>query len=249
MSLYRYIFGVSLLVFAPFAVSASSCILQGSYTNAVAENLMGAIPGEKLASFADRLTHLSGCQFNTNVYPIARIWHMYEHNQLAIIFGAVHSPQRDTRGVFFELIQIPILWITADRTAQFHTSTEIYQSPKLLLGNVRGIEYNVATAQFIQKVSQTKQVDESVDQTILLKKIRLGRVSGGFINQLSYQQLFKDQMMDGLHAMPIQDLGQTSVGVYVNPRLMSNDEFLRVSQALRQLQKERYQQKLLSKRN
>ena len=250
MGLRGFVLGFLLCALTPAWVLAANgaCIVSASYTSSPAQILMGAIPSEKLDSFADRLARLSACQIKPNTYPVARIWHMYHYNQLSLVFGAVRSPKRDASGAFFELIQAPIIWLAPESAPQLNSLTEIRQLPNLLLGHIRGTEYNELTWQFIQEKRQTNQVDESVDETTLLKKIRAGRVSGAFLHQLAYQQLTKDHATQGLRATPIKDLGQLPTGIYVNPATLSAEEFQRLSRALQQLQAEHYIDQLLSKR-
>jgi hypothetical protein len=251
MRLHNYIFGILLAALMPTYVWATnnSCVLEASYTSTSAKILMGPVPSEQLESFADRLTELSACQIKTSVYPLARLWFMYHHKQLPIVFGALRTSDRDATGLFFEMLQAPIFWVSLESAPQVKSLTEIRQLPNFLLGNVRGMEMSPATTQFTQMVRQSNQVDESVDSSVLLKKIRRGRVSGAFLNQLMVLDLVKNQQVQGLRTTLITDLGQSSAGVYINPSMLSPDEYQRLRRALKQLQTERYMEQLISKRS
>jgi hypothetical protein len=207
-----------------------------AYGSPQSAKAFAAAPARHLKSFETALADASGCSFNVVSYPTARLYAEFRGGHIDVLAGALREPGLDSAGEMIPALSFPWLLIMhPPGETQPKRLEDFLSAPKLLIGQVRGLEYPADIGIVMTRLGAQHQLDESVDFEMALTKLD-GKRDAAVLMNAAYYLLEAGQ----IHALKLAALRQPQFapvagGSYVSNRSLPADDRNAILVALKQL--------------
>lgn len=182
----------------------------------------------------------SGCEFQVQRVPRARLQKMFETGQADLLLPASASPARDIDGEFVALIQVRASLMTLSRERPSPRSlAEMVAQPDYRLAVVRGFSFGAAYDNAIAVMRAQKRLVEESDATGVARALRQGLANGTvmtasiligtMVQDAELAALVRQVRIDAL-----EELGWSESGVYLSRHSLSEADRRRLRQAFQQ---------------
>jgi polar amino acid transport system substrate-binding protein len=182
----------------------------------------------------------TGCEFQMQRVPRARLEKMFETGQADLLLPASVASSRDQDGEFVPLIQVraSLLMLASERPAP-RSLAELIAQPEFKLAVVRGFTYGTAYDSAVALLRTQKRLIEEPDAAGVARALRRGLAHGTvmtasiFIGTLAKETdlapLVKQVRVDAL-----EELGWSESGVYLSRRSLGEADRRLLRQAFMQ---------------
>jgi polar amino acid transport system substrate-binding protein len=182
----------------------------------------------------------SGCEFQIQRVPRARLQKMFESAHADLLLPASASPSREGDGEFVPLIQVRASLLTLTRKKPLpHTLAALIAQPDLKLAVVRGFTFGAAYEQMVATLREQKRLIEEPDATGVARALRQGLAHatvmtasifiGTLVNDTDLAPLVKQVRVD-----PLEELGWSESGVYLSRHSLNEADRRTLRQAFAQ---------------
>ncbi|MBV8658984.1 MAG: transporter substrate-binding domain-containing protein [Burkholderiales bacterium] len=125
----------------------------------------------------DELARRTGCDFQVEVLPRARIWYQLAQGQLDMTTSGVFSPDRASYAWFIPYAQFETkAFVSRHRNGTNWSTSEFIGNEALHVGVVRGYRYSPALNRMVSRLKSSSRVEEVADATQLISMLRADRV-------------------------------------------------------------------------
>lgn len=186
------------------------------------------------------LSAATGCQFQINRVPRARLQKMFESGQADLLAPASHAASRDAFGEFVPLVQVRVNLLTlgSDRPAPRSLAELIAKrTDKIVV--VRGFTFGPAYEQALTMLRTQQRVVEEADPSGVARALRQGLAQATimapniFIGTL-IQDADLAPLVRQLKVEPLEELGWSESGLYVSRLSLSEADRRTLAAAFRQ---------------
>lgn len=161
------------------------------------------------------LAKRTGCKFETQVLPRARIWRDLENGELDMTTAAIQTPERDRYATFVPYLSTKNrVLLLARTTSGVHNADDFMAKKELQFGMIRGFKHEATLDQWLDKMRKEQRVQESAEPELMFEKLKLGRIDGIFSHAYVYRKILKDMNMEGI--VVIQDWMPNGKGLIGN---------------------------------
>lgn len=191
------------------------------------------------------LSASTGCEFQLQRVPRARLQKMFEGGQADLLLPASASPARDRDGEFVPLIQSRASLLTLTPVAQRpgpRSMAELLSQPDFKLAVVRGFSFGPAYDSAITILRAQKRLVEEADATGIARALRQGLAQGTvmaasiFIGTL-VQESELTPLLKQVRIEPLEELGWSDSGVYLSRHSLTEADRRQLRQAFAQMAK------------
>lgn len=175
---------------APFAHAAPACPEQ-AIKLAFFESPVLYSQGSGLdKDFVDELQRRSGCRFDTQVMPRARVWKDLEDGALDMTTSVLPTPERETTLWIVNYFQLRSYVILLKAQAgQFKSPEEFLAGPKtVLFGRVRGYKHGAALDEWLGKLEAQGRVHDVAKTEQLYRMLEQGRLAAISASPMIYKE-------------------------------------------------------------
>lgn len=182
----------------------------------------GERPSGIYPSLLREISAATGCNFQIQRVPRARLQKMFEIRQADLLLPASASPSREADGEFVPLIQVRASLLTLARRKPLPQSlAELVAQPDLKLAVVRGFTFGPAYEQMVATLREQKRLVEEADAVGVARALRLDMAHatimtasifiGTLLSDADLAPLVKQVRVD-----PMDELGWSESGVYLS---------------------------------
>ena len=183
----------------------------------------------------------TGCEFQVQRVPRARLQRMFETGQADLLLPASASPARDALGEFVPLVQVraSLLTLTRERPAP-RSLAELVAQPDYRLAVVRGFSFGAAYDSAVAVLRANKRLVEESDVTGVARALRQGLAQGTvmtasiligtLVQEPEFTPLVKQVQIELL-----EELGWSESGVYLSRQSLSEPDRRQLHQAFMQM--------------
>ncbi|MBV8035525.1 ABC transporter substrate-binding protein [Roseateles sp.] len=183
----------------------------------------------------------TGCEFQIQRVPRARLQKMFESGQADLLMPASVSPSRDRDGEFVPLVQVRASLVTLAREEAVPRSlAELIAQPDLKLAVVRGFSFGSAYEGAVAALRQQKRLIEESNVAGVARALRQGLAQGTimtasiFIGTLT-QEAELTPLVKQVRIEPLDELGWSESGVYLSRRTLGDADRRQLRQAFTQV--------------
>ncbi len=197
---------------------------QASYAGRATSALFAPLAETGLPALHTMLEQRTDCPIELHDYPTARAWSLFAAGNLDIVLGAIETPERSADGEFVEFGSIPFLLATSKRWGLMPPSqlSELEQRPLEVVGVVRGTRFPGTIQLALQGLEAQSRIDYSVEYTIALKKLKLGRIQLLATNlAVLLMEVPPEHLRDDLNVVEPANTPRLKVGVYLSKKSLS----------------------------
>lgn len=192
-------------------------------------------------SLLREMSPATGCEFQVQRVPRARLQKMFEAGQADLLLPASASPARDALGEFVPLIQVraSLLTLTRERPAP-RSLAELVAQPDYRLAVVRGFSFGAAYDSAVAVLRANKRLVEESDATGVARALRQGLAQGTvmapsiligtLVQEPEFTPLVKQVQIE-----PLEELGWSESGVYLSRQSLSDADRRQLWQAFLQM--------------
>lgn len=182
----------------------------------------------------------TGCEFQMQRVPRARLQKMFENGQADLLIPASASPTRDQDGEFVPLIQVRASLMTLQRDrASPRSLAELIAQPDYRLAVVRGFSFGPAYDSAVSVLRAQKRLVEESDALGVARALRQGLAQGTvmtasiligtLVQENELAPLVKQVRIDAL-----EELGWSESGVYLSRHSLTDADRRRLRLAFQQ---------------
>jgi len=145
------------------------------------------------------LQRRSGCQFQFDVMPRARIWALLESGGLDFGTYGLETSERDQFAWFANYIYTKFYAvIRKDVVANFsvYDGDSFINVPSLQFGKVRSYKHGPAQDQIIERLDAQHRIDYSVDEKMMFLKLAYRRFDAAFAEPITYKKYMNELHLD-----------------------------------------------------
>ncbi|MBL8278642.1 MAG: transporter substrate-binding domain-containing protein [Pelomonas sp.] len=182
----------------------------------------------------------SGCEFQVQRVPRARLQKMFEAGQADLLLPASASPARDVDGEFVPLIQVRASLMTLSRErASPRSLAEMVAQPDYRLAVVRGFSFGAAYDNAIAVMRAQKRIVEESDATGVARALRQGLAHGTVMTaSILIGTLVQDPdlapLVKQMRSDALEELGWSESGVYLSRHSLGDADRRRLRLAFQQ---------------
>ncbi|NCT82010.1 MAG: transporter substrate-binding domain-containing protein [Comamonadaceae bacterium] len=169
----------------------------------------------------------SGCEFQIQRVPRARLQRMFDTGQADLLMPASAAPSRDREGEFVPLLQVRASLVTLARDGPLPRSlAELATQPHLKLAVVRGFTYGPAYESTLAALRQQKRLVEESSVAGVARALRQGLAHGTVMTASIFmgtllQEAELTPLAQQMRVEPLDELGWSESGVYLSRRTLN----------------------------
>lgn len=205
------------------------------------------VDGERLGgiypTLLRELAASTGCEFQIQRVPRARLQKMFESGQADLLLPASASPAREQDGEFVPLIQVRASLLTLSREPGLpHSLAELLTQPDFKLAVVRGFSFGAAYDSALATLREQKRLVEEADVAGAARALRQGlaqatiMASSTFVGTLTTEAGL-GPLLKQVHSEPLEELGWSESGVYLSRQRLGEADRRTLRQAFGQAAK------------
>lgn len=186
------------------------------------------------------MTPATGCEFQVQRVPRARLQRMFETGQADLLIPASSSPGRERDGEFVPLIQVraSLMSLSADRPAP-RSLAELLAQRDYRLAVVRGFSFGPAYDNAVAMLRAQKRLLEEADATGVARALREGLAHGTVMTaSILIGTLVQDTdltpLLKQVRVEALEELGWSESGVYLSRHSLSEPDRRRLRLAFQQ---------------
>lgn len=163
----------------------------------------------------DELVKRTGCQFTEYLMPRARVWADMTSGKLDMTVTGVQTPEREKFAWFAPTdITKNHAVISSKAASTVRNADDFLKQGHFIFGVVRGFKHGEEHDKWLDQMRQAKRVEESASTSVVMEKLKLGRIDGMFGQAVVYRKTMKDLNVEG--EVVIQDWYPADKGVIGN---------------------------------
>lgn len=142
----------------------------------------------------DELVRRTGCAFEFQVMPRARIWADLAAGTLDMSVSGIQTAERDRFAWFAPYLSMKnYALVHASLAAQVRHAEDFLAQPELTFGVVRAFRHGAEQDRWLDRLRRAGRVQESPDVETLFRKLAQGRVDALFSQPPVYRKYLLDQ--------------------------------------------------------